>query len=627
MAIFDFLKKRVISVYKPSVYAPKPVNQSKAEVPKKDVKFPAELGEEHPFDFSMCEGTYKKFGFVTGVIDKYVDFVIGNGFFITTENENAKTLIENFMREVNFDTVLRAWCKEALIKGTGFLELGGSKGKPPSGLKVLDGKYIYIKRDKYGNIEGYNQYIGGFNSFAKEKIVGFEEHEIAHISFNKIGSDCYGLGIIYPALNTINNLLQNESDMHMLMERKANAPIHAKCGNENMPVKPSDVTAFGKKMEHLKNTPEWTTDHLIDMKVLDFGNIGEKFDAVLKYDTDMLFFTFQVPEVLMGRGSIPEGLAKVQMEAFERRIQSIQAEIEKVVERDIFKRILNANNLNVHVEFEWGQPNEREINERIDRLTGLLNFRTSISESLRVEVEKDLARQLGYGELEIDPEEERKKEEEETPQPKIPKTSSLKCNCKSCNKPLHESNKEYFDRFKTIKEWLGYDYVGLKNEIDGFLKEHSFEELKAVTKTDLVAGKLSQRQIVVLREVLRDGFDKERMLVEMARDVDKKVKLKDRLVMKDGKIMKTKAGKPMLAIGKDRRSIGIVRSEVTRAASEGAKELYKKNGIKKVAWVAAASERTCPECMDLDGQIFELGQEPMQPLHGLCRCAYSAVTE
>jgi hypothetical protein len=37
------------------------------------------------------------------------------------------------------------------------------------------------------------------------------------------------------------------------------------------------------------------------------------------------------------------------MEAFQRRIQSIQAELEKVIEGQIFKRVLNANGLDVHV--------------------------------------------------------------------------------------------------------------------------------------------------------------------------------------------------------------------------------------------------------------------------------------
>ena len=101
--------------------------QFKGEVEKNDIKFPQELGEEHPFDFPEMEKLYTKFGFYTAVVDKYVDFVVGPGFYIECDDARAKEIIEDFMRDVNLDTILRAWCKEALNKGNGFLEIGGSK--------------------------------------------------------------------------------------------------------------------------------------------------------------------------------------------------------------------------------------------------------------------------------------------------------------------------------------------------------------------------------------------------------------------------------------------------------------------------------------------------------------------
>ncbi len=54
----------------------------KGEVEQKKVRFPAELGEEHPFNFSVVEGIYKKFGMINGVVNKFIDFVIGPGFHV-----------------------------------------------------------------------------------------------------------------------------------------------------------------------------------------------------------------------------------------------------------------------------------------------------------------------------------------------------------------------------------------------------------------------------------------------------------------------------------------------------------------------------------------------------------------
>ena len=77
----------------------------KGEVQNDIINFPKDLGVEHPFDFNRTEKLYKDYGFVTGIVDKYVDFIVGPGFFIKTKNAQAKKIIEDFMRDVNFDTI------------------------------------------------------------------------------------------------------------------------------------------------------------------------------------------------------------------------------------------------------------------------------------------------------------------------------------------------------------------------------------------------------------------------------------------------------------------------------------------------------------------------------------------
>ena len=62
-----------------------------------------------------------------GINREYIDFIVGPGFYIECEDERAKKIIDDFLRDVNFDSLLRAWCKEALIKGNGFIEIGGAR--------------------------------------------------------------------------------------------------------------------------------------------------------------------------------------------------------------------------------------------------------------------------------------------------------------------------------------------------------------------------------------------------------------------------------------------------------------------------------------------------------------------
>jgi len=42
-------------------------------------------------------------------------------------------------------------------------------------------------------------------------------------------------------------------------------------------------------------------------------------------------------------------------------------------------------------------------------------------------------------------------------------------------------------------------------------------------------------------------------------------------------------------------------------------------GVRRVKWVAMEDERTCPECMELDGKTFRIDKVPPKP-HPNCRC-------
>jgi len=660
MGIKDFFKSHsTTESINTTEYAPLILNDSikgvnnitesfKGEVEKKDIKYPVELGEEHPFDFSVVEGLYKKFGFLTAVIDKYVDFVVGPGFYVECSDERAKKIIEDFMQDVNFDTLLRQWTKEALLKGNGFLELGGGKNESIKGMKVLNANYMYIKRDKLGVIESYNQYKGGFKNFDREKVISFKPYQIAHVGFNKIGDMVYGLGVAYPALVTINNLLQNQKDLHMLMNRKANSPYVIKLGGvfggKYYKPAPESFSSYGKDLEWLNNKHEWVVDGLTDIKALNFGEIGDKFNAVLEFDMQMLIYIFQVPAVLMGEAKVPEGLAKVQMDAFERRVQSIQAELEKVIETNIFRRILESNGLSVHVEFQWGRPSTSEKYERLAKLVEILKLPTT-SSALSKLVEADIVKMLDYNEDEYNQmmqnEEEERKKEEERPQPIVPGQNETPPQTPQVSQTqfispsfqLHELDDvcphcyEGIENYNTIEEWLGFNYKDYIKKISEFIREDKFEKLAAQSLTEELAGKLSKNQILELKKILDRNIKKGGSIKDIEKEISQKVSPKDLLAVENGKTLRDEKGNPKIIKPKEIRSILIARSEVTRVANEGAIRHYKDEGIKHIRWVASIGERTCPQCESLNGQIFPIDDHPDIPLHTMCRCTVVPVTE
>jgi len=627
------LKQAKQSIAKIGVFAPSILTeQFKGQTARNEVRFPKELGEEHPFDFSVVEGIYKKFGFVTGVIDKYVDFVIGPGFYVESKDQRAKDLIEQFMKDNDFATLMRAWLKEGLVKGNGFLEIGGSKGNIPQGLKVLNANNMFVSRNEVGEVQKYRQYVGMIDKFAKNKTIDFNTWQIAHLRINTVGDDAYGMGLVFPAMNTINNLLGSEKDMHKILSRKAGAPIHAKIGDKDHLPTADAVDDFGKKLESMHNLNEWATDGMVEMKVLDFGNIGEKFDIVNRYNLDMLFFTFQVPEVLMGRGSIPEGLAKVQMDAFERRIQSIQDELEKVIEQQIFKRVLLANKLDVHVEFQWGQPSNTEKNEKLLRLTELLKL-LSLDLRLRAEIEKDVAKLLGYDAKKLETPAQEREREESQPQPMVPGSNEVfrygtnEAHSANSGYPLAAGDTSSDDI--SLAEWVNFSYREYLADILSRVWDDKYDNLKADNREQVEAGYFTTKQVGRLRNVLDDGFRNGQSIRTIAGNVAEKVKPHDLFRTDDsGKVILDEDGMPTLKLSKEERPIIIARTETIRLANEGTKKNFLDNGIKEYRWVASISERTCPTCRALNGQIFELnGPQPLPgAIHAMCRCSMAAVT-
>ena len=85
MAWYNFKKEIAnTSVYKPLLNAKNNLKETfKGLSVSEKIKFPQELGVEHPFDFLAVEEVYKKVPAVMGAIDKYIDFIVGPGFYVS----------------------------------------------------------------------------------------------------------------------------------------------------------------------------------------------------------------------------------------------------------------------------------------------------------------------------------------------------------------------------------------------------------------------------------------------------------------------------------------------------------------------------------------------------------------
>lgn len=617
--------------------------QFKGKVIRKKVKFPAELGEEHPFDFPDMQNVFLTVGFVQGIIEKYVDFIWGSGFFVESEDERAKQIIEDWMRDVDFSTLGRTWIREALVKGNGFLELGGAKDETVDGAKVLNANWMYIERDEFGEVENYNQFIGEFGKFGQEKATIFKPFQIAHLSFNMIGDSPYGYGVVFPMLDYVDNLLLAQRESHILLKRKAGSPYDVKVGNEKWQPTQGELDSITAKFSFLNNKTEWIHGPDVEIKTLDFGNIGDKFETIFAHDEKMMFFASQVPAMLMGEANISEGQGDVQMEGFKLRVGSLQAEIEKVIENKIFRRVLQSNNIDSHVEFQWGQATSKEKN---DRLTLLLEYLKlfELNSVLRKTIELEVAKLLDFGkdkqhEIEATADEEREREEER-PLPTVPGQRQREKIMRDvmANNDIGKGNlltlkmveDESVNEFMTIEkesfgyslmEWLGFNYADFIREIDDFIATDSFVFIAAFNDVDIISGKLTSKEIARLKRILREGFREGSSIKDIAREINR-LNLRDLKEIKNGRVT------DKILVGKARRGNMLARTETTRVAFEGSLKHYAEGDVEKVRFISSRGTRTCPICEGLNGFVYTIEDAVgIIPVHTYCRCSMSPVTE
>lgn len=72
----------------------------------------------------------------------------------------------------------------------------------------------------------------------------------------------------------------------------------------------------------------------------------------------------------------------------------------------------------------------------------------------------------------------------------------------------------------------------------------------------------------------------------------------------------------------------LIQTEASRMAATAEIDAYKEYGLEKYVFLETLSEKTCPVCVALDGQVFDLKQAEagvnVHPMHPYCRCTTKA---
>lgn len=252
-------------------------------------------------------------------------------------------------------------------------------------LKDLDPLYMRVRRDSYGNIYGYIQWM----AFPPVLI---DTESCVHIKYRPMSwgyESAYGTSILMPIIKNTDLLNQFENDAAIWIHSRAVPPLIVKGGSEE---KPYSTTQMTDLMNALKTRTAATmifTKGDVGFEELKTIASDLNLDWWLKYLLLRRYQSLGVPPIFMGlteRGS--KGTAEVLLHDFVTRLQVLQEFISDPIEEYIFKPLLK-DRFGEDVEnadIVWRPIIEEDKNMRSQRLIQMLQAGAASVNEVREEM-------------------------------------------------------------------------------------------------------------------------------------------------------------------------------------------------------------------------------------------------
>jgi len=222
-----------------------------------DVRTPSLLREYEKY--------YKTEGTVFAAINLIAYNAVMVGYKIYSHDPDAKHLIEQYCKKLDLDSFLLPMMRFALIYGDAFLEKIYNKKGQISRLKKIDPKSMIIHTNKYGEIVGYQQEIGG----KKGPII--DPKYIVHFSLFDLADGPYGISLIGPAKQAIERMIKADDALTSAMIRHGTAKYVATIGTPEEGQLPPDevLDAIKEELEDIDSKSEFIVPWNVKRETID----------------------------------------------------------------------------------------------------------------------------------------------------------------------------------------------------------------------------------------------------------------------------------------------------------------------------------------------------------------------
>jgi len=321
------------------------------------------IGVTPAVSFSKLYEYYKMDQGVQAAVNTFRDNILGQGFYITSDDANAQKIIEQWNEKADFENKLWDIVGDMLITGNSLVEKvtgGNTIDVVPVDMKTIT-KAI---RDDYGKVTQFIQQIDGKDNKLDPK-------NFIHFKLFNVAKEAFGIGLFHSLAvpyhkfeiyqrSLLDDILQLRADYANIVHKRSSPRSVVTYENADE----AEILLEIQKHKNMKQGETMFTNKKFEYQELDAG-VDARFMPYAEFLEVSYEIGQQTPSAkLTTSAGFTEASAKVAKELLEDRITAIQRKLAKIIEKNIYSPILAANNIDiqkVNLKLQWGLPDQPEV--------------------------------------------------------------------------------------------------------------------------------------------------------------------------------------------------------------------------------------------------------------------------
>ncbi|MCD6528761.1 phage portal protein [Candidatus Bathyarchaeota archaeon] len=309
---------------------------------KRAMRFPVltRAGIEYPddlMDFQDYLDAYYYVPYVARAIDVKQFMIWQAGYDLEAADEASKRRVEEFLREVEADTVIRDGTLYALIFGNMYWRVD-KKGDSVK-LTPLDPMRVGIRLDS--EKEHVERYV---YTDRQNRTREYRPNEVIHLKFNAEPWSLFGVSTLRRVLPTVKQILFMEEKLPWIARRRADPLLEIQIGGPEMPVDRAKFNRIKSQIKNRKPGEDIYHDGILKIQEVykgpGMGGTRQTIEPLLRHFQDNLVAGLGVPEPALGFGrTTTQATAEYQERILEAEVRAYQRAIKRMHENQLFKLI------------------------------------------------------------------------------------------------------------------------------------------------------------------------------------------------------------------------------------------------------------------------------------------------